>query len=849
MSPVTITAVQAEHHPDGFAISHPAPRLSWRFASSTFKGWKQASYRLTITHQGAKEQVYQVNSAENVLVPWPSRKLLSRGRARVQVQAFGQDGEGTNTIDLSFEAGLLLRSDWSAEFISGPPQDPELPKIPFRLVKTFSLPSLDPSSPARLYATALGLYSCTINGTPVGDHVLAPGWTEYNDHLRHQTYDITSLLHPGENTIEAYIGEGWYAGRLGRPGKRNNWGERLGWMGQIEVGGQVVLRSEKEGWKCLDGPVKRGEIYNGETFDSSYDYSHPVSSPIEILPFPTASLLSPDAPPVRRVQEINPIEIITTPSGKHVLDFGQNLVGWLRIERDFEGEGQVVLKHAEVLEDGELGMRPLRTAECEDRIILGGKTKGWEPKFTFHGFRYVQVEGINPTLKDFTAIVIFSDMRRTGYFKSDHKAINQLHENVVWGMKGNFVSVPTDCFLSDWLLDLYASQKTHSGVPPTVIPYVPPNKFNSQLPKPQAAWADVVALLPWDLYESTGNVEVLEQGWEGMRAWLDEGVPRGEDGMWSGDAELYGDWLDPNAPPQYPAHGRTDTHLVANAYLIHVTRLLAHISTLLSKPPSIISKYTSDAKRLHALFLHAYVSPKGRLVSDTQTAYALALKFDLLPDEAQKKTARERLAFLVRWNSFKVSTGFAGTPILLSVLADGGMEDLAYRMLQEKDCPGWLYAVGMGATTIWERWDSMLPSGKINPGQMTSFNHYALGAVAHFMHKYIGGLSPLHPGWKRALVKPLVGGTVRSAETSFDSAVGRYAVRWDVLPGEGGEGKMHVEVQVPPNGEARVVLEGVDEVVGGGRYEWEVEWKEDGRWPPRGIRGPQSVAMPDEYVP
>ncbi|TYJ53289.1 hypothetical protein B9479_006103 [Cryptococcus floricola] len=840
MPQVTITALQAEHHPDGFAISHPAPRLSWRFAPSTSKNWKQASYRLTITHEGENEQVYQVNSAENVLVPWPSRKLGSRERARVKVQAFGQDGQGTNTIDLTLEAGLLLRSDWSAQFISGPPQDPSLPKPPFRLLKTFSLPSSPtPPSPARLYTTALGLYSCTINGTPVGNHVLAPGWTEYTHHLRYQTHDITPLLLPGLNTIEAYIGEGWYAGRLGRPGTRNNWGERLGWMGQIEVGGQVVLRSETDGWKCLDGPVKRGEIYNGETFDSSYSHAHPLSSPISTLPFPPALLLTPDAPPVRRVQAIHPIALITTPSGKHVLDFGQNLVGWLRAERDFEGGGEgggggeVVLKHAEVLEDGELGTRPLRTAECADRIILGGATKGWEPKFTFHGFRYVQVEGLTPTLKDFTAIVISSDMRRTGYFKSDHKAINQLHENVVWGMKGNFClptvrremrgwdgraiskslrppqtifSTPPARFLSDWLLDLYASQRTHSGVPPTVIPYLPPNNSTSPLPTPQAAWADVVALLPWALYQTTGDLAILEQGWEGMRAWVDEGLPRGEGGMWSPDAELYGDWLDPNAPPQYPAHGRTDPHLVANAYLIHVTRLLARIGTLLSKPPSLVSKYTSDAARLHALFLAEYVSPKGRLVSDTQTAYALALKFDLLPSEAQKQTARERLAWLT-----------ANDPRL----------------------------------SQWERWDSMLPSGAINPGQMTSFNHYALGAVAHFMHKHIGGLSPdpspLGAGWKRALVRPMVGGTVRSAETSFDSPLGRYAVSWYVVASEGkGEGKMKVEVEVPPNGEARVVLEGVDEVVGSGRYEWEVGWKEDGRWPPRGIRGPQSVAMPDE---
>lgn len=865
---MTIVSLQAEHHESGFGIAHPTPRLTWRFGSTTLKDWKQASYELVISRAGDHQaQHYSIKSEQSVLVSWPSKPIQSREIVLVKVRSIGTDGSTTNWAEITLEAALLDRGEWKAKFISGPAQEVDAPKTPFRLRKIFVLKSAPVQ--ARLYATALGVYECEINGKRVGDQVLAPGWTSYKYHLRYQVYDISPFLQQGENTITAYVGEGWYATRLGRPGKRNNWGSRLGFLGQLEADGEAEVLTD-ETWECIDGPIKNSEIYNGEVYDSKYHESKAKISPIEVLPFPEAQLIASDAPPVRRVKEVKAVELITSPSGKFILDFGQNLVGFLRIEKDLKGK-ELLLRHAEVLEDGKLGTRPLRTAGPNDKIILGGKTKGWEPKFTFHGFRYVEILGIKPTLEDFTAIVIFSDMRRTGTFTSSHEMVNRLHENTVWGMMSNFVSVPTDCpqrderlgwtgdiqvfaptanylfdtsaFLEGWLQDVAAEQIEWKGVPPTVVPYVPPNKFNDQFPKPQSIWADVVAITPWDLYNTFGDKKIMEKQWGSMCLWLDEGVPRGKNGLWSEVAPQYGDWLDPNAPPQYPAHGRTDTHFVANAYLIYVTSLVAKIGKLLKKDPKVVKKYEDDAARLHELFLEEYTTPTGRVVSDTQTALALALKFNLLKAE-QIPRAQERLEFLTKWAYFKVSTGFAGTPILLPVLADNGLEHIAYRMLQEKDNPSWLYSVGMGATTIWERWDSMLPDGRINPGQMTSFNHYALGAVAQFMHTYIGGLSPSSPGWKSALIKPLPGGTITSAQTSFDSPYGRYACRWKI---EGNT--MLVDTEVPPNGSARVVLNEIDEVIGSGKQRFKVLYEEDKRWPPKGIRGPQSVFMPDEFVP
>jgi alpha-L-rhamnosidase len=326
-----------------------------------------------------------------------------------------------------------------------------------------------------------------------------------------------------------------------------------------------------------------------------------------------------------------------------------------------------------------------------------------------------------------------------------------------------------------------------------------------------------------------------------MRMWLDQGIPRGEDGFYGTEIAQYGDWLDPRSPPTLPGNGPTDNYMVANAYLVYVTDLTAKIGKLIGKADEA-AKYEKDAARLRQLFREEYTNTKGRLVCDTQAAYALALRFGLF-EEHQLDTARNRLGYLTRWEGYRITTGFAGTPIILPALADNGMLQLAYGMLQQRDEPSWLYPVQMGATTIWERWNSMLPDGTINPGQMTSFNHYALGSVCSFLHNYLGGLSPTEPGWKSALVSPRPGGTIQHANTSYDSPYGPYSVSWRC---EGS--KMTTLVQVPPNAEARVLLNGVDETVGSGEYRYETSW-EDTEWPPSHIRGPQGANFVPSFVP
>ncbi|KAI8714029.1 Alpha-L-rhamnosidase [Fusarium sp. LHS14.1] len=871
---VSIAQLSAEHHGSGFGLFTATPRLSWRFNSTTVKSWKQASYDLAITRNG-KEETYHVDSSSSVYNPWPSSPLSSRERAEVKVRAVGIDGSSTDWASLTIEVALLNRSDWTAMLVGGPSQGPD-PKRPILLRKTFTNPR---STRARLYATAHGVYEVHINGQRVSDELLAPGWQSYNHRLYYQTYDVTSLLQEGENVIGVHVAEGWFASRIGRPGVTNHWGEQLGFLAQVEVDGNVCCQTDST-WEYLDGPLLLSELYNGEVFDSNLvdpTWSTLASKAqakgsVEELPFPKAELIAPDVAPVTRVVELKPKEIITTPKGKKILDFGQNFVGWLRVEKDISGKpgDTLLIRHAEVMEHGELGTRPLRSAKALYEVKLGGPTKGCEAKFTFFGFRYAEINGYdNVSLEDFTGIVIASNLRRTGTFESSHAMLNRLHENAIWSMRGNFISIPTDCpqrdeklgwtgdiqvfsptanflfdtsaFLGSWLRDLDVDQKDADGVVPVIIPNLPKQPDN-RMKRPMAVWGDTSVITPWDLYTAFGDTNQLEAQWESMCSWLDVGVPRDERGFWSTDWPQYGDWLDPRAPVDMPGNCPTDNFLVANSYLIYATKLAAEIGKVLGKNEKS-AKYASDAAILTELFQEEYVTPKGRMACDTQTTYALALKFGLL-EEKHLATARERLGYLVRWERFKITTGFAGTPIILHALSENGMLNLAYRMLQERDCPSWLYPVSMGATSIWERWNSMLEDGSINPGQMTSFNHYALGSVCAFMHKTVGGLSPTSPGWKTALVKPQPGGTLRFAKTSFDSPYGLYEVDWRIE-----DGIMTTKVKVPPNTEVQVVLNGVDETVGSGEYEYVTEWNDDPEWPPNYISGPQRNTVGASFVP
>ena len=493
----------------------------------------------------------------------------------------------------------------------------------------------------------------------------------------------------------------------------------------------------------------------------------------------------------------------------------------------------------------------------------------YEPEFTFHGFRYASVEGRTEVvdLESIEAVVCHSDMPATGTFECSDERLNQLHENVRWSMRGNFVDVPTDCpqrderlgwtgdlqvfaptaaflydccgLLESWLADL-AVEQTEFGTVPAYVPWVD-LLFAAA---PAAAWGDAAVVVPWVLYERFGDVEVLRRQFDSMRAWVDQiATLAGDDHIWS-EGFQFGDWLDPAAPPREPGAARTDATLIATAYHAHTARLLAAAAGVLGNDVDR-ARYDRLADEVCASFNAEFVTPTGRMASDAQTAYAMALRFDLLPTEAQRIRAASRLAELVRREDYCIGTGFVGTPLVCDALVDAGLVDDAYHLLLQTKCPSWLYPITMGATTIWERWDSLLPDGTINRTEMTSFNHYALGAIADFLHRVVAGLAPAEPGYRTLLVRPRPGGGLTHAAATLRTPYGDAGVRW-TRPAD----RLVVDIVVPIGAHARVELPGSEPVeVGPGTHHFDVAHRPAALDPPRPTRSDPLLAELDADVP
>ena len=839
-SPPAPSDVRFEHHRTAFGIGEATPRLSWRMPGAVH-GWEQTAYEVEVRDAtGEVTEAVVVPSGESVLVPWPAAPLGSRDRRSVRVRVRGREGGSSPWSEpATVETGLLAPSDWTARMVS-PVGHQGLAPVLMR--RSFVLDGEVAS--ARLYVTAHGLYEAQLNGRVVGDEVLAPGWTSYARRLRYQSHDVTDLVRAGENVIGATVADGWYRGRLAwPPGRRAVFGDRLGLLAQLEVrftDGRTVVVGSDETWRWATGPVQAADLYDGEHHDATAErpgWGAPGSDdagwgPVEAVDREPATLVAPEGPPVRRVQELAVAQVLTSPSGALLLDFGQNLVGRLRIRVQGPRGSVVRLRHAEVLHEGELALEPLRSAEATDSYTLSGDPAGevWEPRFTFHGFRYAEVTGWPGTFDpaDVTAVVVHSDLQRTGWFECSDPGLNRLHENVVWGMRGNVVDVPTDCpqrderlgwtgdiqvfaptasylydsagFLSSWLQDLAADQDA-DGTVPVVVPDVHLETPFGDGKGGVAGWGDAAVIVPWVLYQRFGDLEVLRRQYDSMCRWVDGITASLGDGvLWDGPAFQLGDWLDPVAPPSAPWRAATDTTLVATAYRARVAQLLSDIAAVLGQDADA-ARFAELADRVRTRFHAEYVTRQGRVVSDSQTAYALALEFALLPDAAQRERAGARLVEVVRSHRHRIGTGFLGTPLICDALTSAGAVDDAYRLLLQTEAPSWLYAVTMGATTIWERWDSLLPDGSLNSSGMTSFNHYALGAVADWMHRVLGGLAPAAPGYRELDVAPQPGGGLEWATSAHLTPYGRAEVVW-----RRADGRLSVEVVVPTGSSAVVTL-------------------------------------------
>ncbi|PPF57274.1 alpha-L-rhamnosidase [Clavibacter michiganensis] len=843
--------LRIEHLREPLGIGTAAPRLSWRTAASD--DWRQAAYEFELRRGTDEPLTALVRSADQVLVPWPFPALASRDRVALRIRLHGEDGStGEWSAPTALETGLLQPSDWSAAPVGGSwPEEAGSDRRPSRVRRRFRVDA--PIASARLHATAHGVFEAEINGARVGDDVLAPGWTSYASRLRYRTYDVTDLLTEGDNVIGAWLGDGWYRGRLGfNGGYHDLYGTDLSFIGQLEItlaDGTTRRIATDASWEASPSPIVFGGLYDGERYDQRLDdpaWSTPAAdggdwAPVAVGVRDPATLVAMEQPPVRRTEELAPVDVRRTGSGALLLDFGQNLVGRLRITVDGPAGRVVTLRHAEVVQDGELYRRTLRIAAAEDAITLAGTGPvTWEPRFTLHGFRYAEITGAPHDFdaSTVTALVCHTDMERTGWFESSHPELDRLHENVLWSTRGNFVDIPTDCpqrderlgwtgdiqvfaptasflydcsgMLGSWLQDL-AIEQLPDGTVPWFIPRIPGGPSWEPI-EPGAVWGDAAVLTPWVLYERFGDAGVLAQQYPSAKAWVDLIVSlAGPDRLWDEGFQL-GDWLDPAAPPEDPADASTDRYLVATAYLAQSTLHLARTAEVLGLDDDA-AHYARVAEEVREAFRRAYVLPDGGMTSDAQTAYSLAIEFGLVTGEDAVR-AGARLAELVSAAGNRIATGFAGTPLVTGALTATGHADTAYDLLLERSCPSWLYTVGMGGTTIWERWDSMLPDGTVNPGEMTSFNHYALGAVADWMHGTIAGLAHSEPGWRRMRFAPQPGGGLSRARARHLSPYGASSSGWEIV-----DGVMHLEVVLPTGTTGQVLLpDGAVHEVGPGRH-------------------------------
>lgn len=834
--------LRCEYRENPIGINVEKPRLSWKLISDK-RNVLQTAYEIR-TANSPKElrksnklfwASAKVKSSQSVHIVYKGPKLESGQRLYWQVRIWDDQGEVSDWSEVAFwEAGILNASKWEASWITMKEavSESSLPAQYYR--KEFSTRKKIKS--ARVHITSLGLYQLFLNGKKVGKDLFTPGWTSYHKRLQYQSYDVTDMLE-AENALGAVLGDGWYRGYLGWHGKRSYYGDQLALLLQLEIvyadGSTEKIISDKN-WKVSYGPILKSDIYNGETYDArkemkewaKVDFDDQSWKEVEILNHSKEMLIASDGLPVRAIEEIRPIEILTTPKGETVLDLGQNMVGWVRMKVKGKMGEKVRLQFAEVLDKhGNFFTTNLRSAEATDTYILkGGEEEVYEPHFTFHGFRYVKLEGYQGdlSLDKITGIVIHSDMKPTGTFSCSEPLINQLQKNIQWGQKGNFLDVPTDCpqrdervgwtgdaqvfsqtaafnfdvaaFYTKWLKDL-AFDQLPNGLVPHVIPDMWDGKGGA------TGWADAAVIIPWKVYQAYGDKRILEEQYPSMKAWISFMQNKaGEDYLWNNPKDWHwGDWLAFNTDKPDYAGSVTEKDLIATAYFYHSTDLLAEIAGIIGEKADQL-RFQQLAKKIKAAFGKEYLTPNGRLVSHTQTAYALAISFDLIPENLREKAGNYFAQDVKKFQH--LTTGFLGTPLLCPSLSAIGRDDLAFMLLNRKEFPSWLYPVSQGATTIWERWDTQKPDGSIIEG-MNSFNHYAYGAIGEWLYNHVAGLNidPDKPGYKHILLKPHPGGGLSFANAEFLSQYGKIKSSWKIK-----DQNFFYEVEIPANTSASLLL-------------------------------------------
>lgn len=894
---VRVSGSRCEYMVDPLGLGIEAPRLSWELRAAR-RGVRQTAYRIRVTNGDTVVwDTGKTASGSSSGHTYEGTKLRARRRYEWQVMVWDERGEASEWSGTAWwEMGLLGPEDWSAKWIE-PEQTTVAEEPPLDFYdRTKKLPPTDYGRllpcpllrrrfeakgavrRARIYATAHGIYELELNGRRVGDQELAPEMTSYDRYLQVQTYDVTELVEEGANALGATLADGWYAGRVGLMGDNCQYGNRLALLLQLEIeyedGSRQTVVSD-DGFRSSFGPYVYSDLFIGERYDarlekpgwSTAGYDDRDWSAVREVERDRGVLVAAYGEPVRAVLTLAAERIIRTPLGETVVDFGQVVAGRVRMRVQGEAGAEVVLEHSEVLDERGNYLNNIRGRfkDQRDVYVLRGDEAGetYEPKFTFHGFRYVRVTGYpgEPRAGDFEAVVLSSDLRVTGDFSCSDERINRLQANIVWSQRGNLLSIPTDCpqreragwtgdiqvfaptacfnmdvnpFLSRWLRNMAAEQR-EDGQVPIVVPYLkgyeniifPPMGTHSS-----AGWGDACIIVPWTLYENYGDTGVLAEHYGMMVRWLDyiersasEGAGAlGDAGHLAGSGDSrdsvaerkkylwntgfhFGDWLIPSM--SVSKDGQTvdmmqsafaTKELVSTCFFAYSAELLSRIAKLLGKEEDA-SRYAELNRNVRRAFAEEYMNEDGRLKAHFQGIYVLALRMKMIPDEARGKVLNQ-LVGLIEDNGNRLDTGFLSVPYLLDVLCDNGRSDVAYRLLYQTECPSWLYEVEKGATTIWEAWQAIMPSGKVTN---VSYNHYAFGCIGDWLYRRIAGLDKGEAGYGRIVVKPAFDCGLTWVGARYESVLGTIVSEWRL------DGAAATQiVTVPPNATAVVHLPGAN---------------------------------------
>ncbi len=821
-------------NPLGYEMEQPT--FSWTVTETSARR-QLAAQLLVSTDESFTNPLFDSGKRENInsAAFTPDIKLEPYTRYWWKVTVWADNGDFAKSETAWFETAKM-RDPWQAKWITSPFEKDVHPWF----IKRFKIDK--PVESARVYATGLGVYELFVNGGKAGDEILAPFFNDYESFIQYQTYDVTESLRQGENLMAFMLGNGWYKGRFGfQHGMDELYGDRFLLIAELRVkysDGTSETIGTNGDWASEKSAVLSSSIYDGEEYDAR------LEKPFERLgEAGTAAVLADCAdknlvarlsPPVRITETVKPIALLKTPAGEDVLDFGQVLTGWLEFELSAPEGTEVFIQFGELLQQDNFYNENLRTAKQEYRYILAGSKAHVRPRFTFYGFRYAKIQGLkNIRPEDFSAKVIHSDLAVTGSIKTSNEKVNKLFQNAFWGQRGNFLDVPTDCpqrdermgwtgdaqvfaatasynmhtpaFFAKFMYDMLAEQKKLNGAVPHVVPNVLGviyNKLNiSQESSASCAWADAATIIPWTVYVQYGDIGLLRQQYESMKLWteyvyrIDE-TKCGGSRLWT-HGNHYADWLALDNYKQ-ESFGGTDKYFVASCYYYYSALLTSKAAAELGYDEDH-ERYLRLSQEIKAAIQKEYFTTTGRLAINTQTAYVLALHFDLTPPQFKERVINDLKANLDD-HGVHLTTGFVGTGYICETLVNCGLAEYAYTLLLNEDYPSWLYAVNMGATTIWERWNSILPDGTISGTGMNSMNHYAYGAIAGWMYRQMCGLRPCEsaPGFKRAVIEPHPDRRLRFAQAEYISASGPYGVKWEYMD----ESNIRFVIKVPFNASA-----------------------------------------------